>query len=114
MANPAVSLVSYTPPRGNGVGVLVVDATWSTYAQNADRLVLTGLRLPGFQPQQIRHASGAVAATGHIVTWQPTTPPTMADAGTLRAWSGGTQVAAGGFAQTARITLVLMSRPGAA
>jgi hypothetical protein len=111
MANPTVSLVSYQPAKAGSPGILVVDATWATYAQNSDALVLTGLRLPGFDPKQIVCGYGDIAATGHQVTFAPASSPTMSNVGTLRAWSGTTQVAAGAFAQTARLTFVL-SRKG--
>jgi hypothetical protein len=111
MANPAVSLVSYQPAKAGSPGVLVVDATWTTYAQNTDALVLTGLRLPGFEPRQVVCGWGAVGTTGHQVTFTPSATPTMSNVGILRAWNGTTQVASGAFAQTARLSFVL-SRGG--
>ena len=108
MANPTVSLVAYAPAKANGPGHVVVDATWATYAQNADVLDLTGIagQLPGFEPSQVQSVSGAVNTTGHSITGVVSSP-TMASIATLRAWAGTTQVTAGTWANTARLKLTL-------
>lgn len=109
MANPVVSLVSYVAPKGNDVGRLVVDADWATYAQNSDVLDLSGIfgKLPGFEPGMVKHGFGFVPATGHAITFAPAASPAVSNVGTLRAWSGTTQVTAGAWDFTARLELLL-------
>ena len=109
MANPVPSVVAYEMPHGNGLGTLVLDLAWTTYAQNSDKLDLTAVigQLPGFQPSDVIQGDGAVAATADWVTLTLNSSPTVADLGTLRVWAGATQKPAGAYAQTARVALQL-------
>lgn len=112
MANPTVSLVSYIPPVHGGSGSIIVDLTWTTYAQNADVLDLSGLisRLPNFDPADIKMGDGVVPATGDGITFAPAGSPTTSNLGVLRSFSGATQKTAGAYAVTARFSAAL-TRP---
>lgn len=112
MANPVASVVSFVAPRGNLAGQIVLDLTWTAYAQNADVLDISNIagRFPGFEVEDVKAFYGVVPTTGHVITFVPAASPALNNLGVLRAWAGVTQVTAGAFANVARCVLTVAKR----
>lgn len=106
MANPVASKVAIAAAKGGDVGVAIFDLVWSTYAQNSDVIDLSSISggLGNFQATQVKTVNG-VAPTGHVVVFTPAGSPSVSNVGKVQLFAGTTELTAGAYAQTVRVTV---------
>ncbi len=111
MANPAITKQFYiSADAGPHLGLIQTTATWTTYAQGADVLDISGLGIP-IEATDIRVVIPAYTNTLKVVVFTPASPPTMANLGILKVFAAGVEVTAGAFADTVKLSIFTANNP---